>query len=160
MKKPESTVFVRDTRDKIGKHDNVDNYLSSQGHKIVRTKMYVGDVTLLHNQTVCIDLKRDLMEVVGNLTQQHKRFKAECQKAKESGIRLIILVEHGKGIKTIEDVRSWENPRLNVSPYAVSGERLYKIMSTFAKTSGIEWFFCDKRSTGKVVESILLPDNT
>ena len=147
---------MRDTRDKIGKHDNVDNYLVKQGHNVVRSKMYVGDVTLLHDQTICIDLKRDLQEVVGNVAQQHKRFSYECERAKEAGIQLYILIEHGNGIKSIEDVKNWENPRLKVSPYCISGPKLYKIMQTYIQKYGVEWFFCERHQTGEYVENLLL----
>lgn len=150
-------IFVHDTRDKRGKHKNVDDYLESRGHRIIRTKMFVGDVTLLHDQSTVIDLKRNLQEVVGNVAQQHERFAAECTDAKENGIRLIILVEHGGVIRSMEDVREWTNPRLDASPYAISGERLYKIMRTMADKYGIEWMFCNKRQTGKVVEAIFTP---
>ena len=147
---------MRDTRDKIGKHDNVDNYLVEQGHKVVRSKMFVGDVTLLQNQSVCIDLKRDLQEVVGNVAQQHKRFSDECERAKQAGIQLYILIEHGNGIKSIEDVKTWENPRLKVSPYCISGPKLHKIMLTYCEKYGVEWFFCERHQTGEYVENLLL----
>ena len=148
-------TIVHDTRDQAGKHRNVDDYLLKNGHKIVRSKMYVGDVTRLDNQTVCIDLKRNLQEVCGNLTQQHERFIRECVRAHEAGIKLVILVEHGCGIKTLQDVEDWVNPRLKVSPYAVSGPRLKKMMETVALKYGVEWAFCAKNQTGEKVVNIL-----
>lgn len=148
-------IILHDTRDKPEKHRNVDEYFAKQGIKTVRSKMYVGDVTLLDNQSVCIDLKRNLQEVVGNVCQQHTRFTAECIKAQEAGIKLIFLVEHGGEIHTLADVPKWQNPRLKKSPYAVSGERLYKIMRTYADKYGVEWQFCDKRCTGKRIVELL-----
>lgn len=147
-------IFVHDTRDKAGKHDNVDSYLISRGHQIVRSKLYVGDITLLHDQRVCIDLKRNLAEVVTNVTQQHERFTGEIRRAQDANIRLIFLIEHG-GVKTLDDVRKWKNPRLKVSPLAVSGERLFKIMYTMAQRYDVDWEFCDKRCTGKKVLELL-----
>lgn len=152
-------TFVHDTRDQAGKHRNVDDYLLKTGHKIVRTKMYVGDITLLNDMTTCIDLKRNLQEVCGNLTQQHERFKRECIRAQESGIRLIILVEHGSTIKTLADVDTWVNPRLKVSPYAVSGQHLRKMMETVALKYGVEWLFCTRAETGEKVVNILCRGN-
>lgn len=148
-------VVCRDTRDRAGKHNNVDDYLVSQGHQIVRSKLYVGDVTLLNNQTVCIDLKRNLAEVVLNVCQQHDRFVREINRANEAGIKLIFLIEHGGQIKSLDDVRGWINPRLKESPLAVSGERLYRIMATMQAKYNIEWRFCDKRVTGKKVLELL-----
>ncbi len=148
-------VIVHDTRDRAGKHNNVDDYLVSQGHQIVRSKLYVGDVTLLNNQTVCIDLKRNLAECVLNVCQQHDRFVREINRANEAGVKLIFLVEHGGSIKSLEDVKGWVNPRLKESPLAVSGERLYRIMATMQAKYNIEWHFCDKRCTGKKVVELL-----
>lgn len=152
-------TIVHDTRDQAGKHKNVDDYLLKAGHKIVRSKMYVGDVTRLDNQTVCIDLKRNLQEVCGNLTQQHERFVRECVRAKDAGIKLVILVEHGCGIKTLQDVDGWVNPRLKVSPYAVSGQRLRKMMETVAMKYGVVWMFCSRSETGEKVVNILCQSN-
>lgn len=150
-------TFVHDTRDKIDKHKNVDDYLEGEGHKIVRTKMFVGDITLLNNQSICIDLKKDLLEVCGNVAQQHERFCAELRKAKENEIKLIILVEQ-KGIGCLDDVREWVNPRLKKSPLAISGERLHKILYSLEKKYGCEFRFCEKKDTGKVIVDLLLGD--
>ena len=71
---------------------------------------------------------------------------------------MIVLVEHGGKIKSLEDVIGWKNPRLQESPLAVSGERLYRIMSAMASHYGIEWQFCDKRVTGKKIIKLLEVD--
>lgn len=148
-------TFVHDTRDKATKHRNVDEYLVEQDHKVVRSKLFVGDVSLLNNQSVCIDLKRNLQEVAVNVGQDHARFKRELERAQEYGIHLIFLVEHGGTIKTLEDVQGWNNPRLKDHPLALTGPRLYKIMLTMQNKYGIEWLFCDKRCTGKRIIELL-----
>lgn len=148
-------IFVHDTRDKTTKHQNVDDYLVAQGHKVVRSKLYVGDITLLNNQTVCIDLKRNLAEVCQNVCQDHARFKRELERAREYEIKLVFLIEHGGSIKTLDDVKDWKNPRLKDHPLAMSGERLYKVLLTMQNKYGIEWQFCDKRCTGKRILEIL-----
>ena len=148
-------VFIHDTRDKITKHRNVDEYLIAQGHKVVRSKLFVGDVSLLNDQSTSIDLKRNLAEVAVNVGQDHARFKRELERAQEYGIHLVFLVEHGGTIKTLEDVQTWSNPRLKDHPLALSGQRLYKIMLTMQNKYGIEWLFCDKRCTGRRIIEIL-----
>ena len=147
--------FIHDTRDCVGKHQNVLSYLEANGHTIVRSKLFVGDVSLLHDQTTCIDLKKDLQECAGNLCQQHERFRAECTRAKDAEIRLVILVQHSASIKSIDDVRGWVNPRLRTSPKAVTGGRLAAIMETMADKYGVEWAFCSKSETGRVICEIL-----
>lgn len=166
-------IFVRDTRDKIGKHDNVDKGLISLGHKVVRTKLFVGDVSLLNNQTICIDLKSGLQEIYGNIISEHQRFVRECKRAYESGIQLVILCEES-GISSVHDVAKWQNPRAlrwerlrdahkdgkrmkeQLSPYPpVSSERIAKAMQTIAERYHIEWRFCDKTDTARTICEIL-----
>lgn len=167
-------VIIRDTRDKKGKHDNVDGYLAEQGYDIVRSKLYVGDVSLLNDQSTCIDLKQGLGEVEGNLIQQHDRFRAECLRAQEHGIRLVVLVEEDS-ISGLSDVAVWQNPRrakwesvdrahsrgklLHVQQSGrppVTGAILAKAMKTMAEKYGVEWQFCSKADTGRAVEHILM----
>lgn len=166
-------VFIRDTRDKKGKHDNVDSYLEAQGYRVVRSKLFVGDISLLSNQSVCIDLKQNLGEVESNLIQQHDRFRRECIRAQENGIRLIVLVEEA-GVGGLAGVAVWPNPRrarwervdrahsmgrmlhVQIPPRPpVNGATLAKAMHTMAEKYGVEWMFCGKEETGPLVVRLL-----
>ena len=126
-----------------------------QGITVIRNKLYVGDYQLLTNPLLVIDRKQNLSELCNNVVHEHKRFTSELQRANDIGIHVIVLVEHSRNFKTLEDVRHWVNPRLKESPLAVSGERLYKILSVIEKHYGCEFRFCEKRSTGKQIVDIL-----
>ncbi len=166
-------VIIHDTRDKPGKHDNVERYFAEQGYRMVRSKMYVGDVSMLICQRICIDLKQGLNELEGNLTSQHKRFREECAEAQEVGIRLIVLVEE-PGIHDLEDVRKWRNPRRlewekvdkahsvgkmldkkisSIPP--IDGKDFAQKMETMTERYGVEWQFCEKNQTGERICEIL-----
>ena len=119
------------------------------------SKLPVGDYMSLDNPRLVIDRKQNLQEICGNVVQQKARFIAELERAKEYGIELIILCEHGGEIRCLQDVINWTNPRLKESPLAVSGERLFKILSAISKKYGVSFLFCDKRSTGKRIIEIL-----
>ena len=166
-------VIARDTRDRANRHRNVDEGLAAKGIKTVRTKLYVGDVARLDDMTVSIDLKQGLQECYGNIIQQHRRFVAECKRAQEAGIRLIILCQES-GIGSVQDVANWQNPRLlkwmklrdahragkrmkeQLAPYPpVSSERLAKAMQTISDRYGVEWRFCDKTETVNVICEVL-----
>lgn len=127
--------------------DNDVNYLVS--------KLPVGDYMSLDNSRLVIDRKQSLSELCCNVCQQHERFKAELERANKYGIKLIILCEHGGRIKSLEDVISWTNPRLKVSPLAMSGERLFKVLSTMGKRYNVDFVFCSKANTGKEILRIL-----
>lgn len=124
-----------------------------QGVKWFVSKLPQADYMSLDNPKLLIDRKQNLNELCSNVVQDHKRFRAELLRAQEYGQHIIVLVEHSKNIRTLEDVIHWVNPRLKVSPLAVSGERLYKILSAMSKTYDVEFRFCTKEQTGsKIIE--------
>lgn len=148
-------VIQMDTREKARATERIEAEFNKQGVQYIKSKLYVGDYMAITNPLYVIDRKQNLLEVAVNVCQDHKRFKAEVERAKSVGIKMCFLVEHGYNIRCLEDVLKWQNPRLKESPMAVSGERLYKIMSTMSKTYGFEWQFCDKRQTGKRIIELL-----
>ena len=95
------------------------------------------------------------VSVCNNVCQDHKRFISELKRANECGIKLVFLIEHSSYIKNLNDVLMWKNPRLKESPLAVSGERLYKILSTIEKNYNTKFYFCDKSNTGKKIIELL-----
>ena len=81
-----------DTRE--NKNENLIVYFESKGIKTVRSKLYVGDYTLLHKQDVCVDKKKDLMEMASCICgPNHTRFREELIRSKEANIKLYILIE-------------------------------------------------------------------
>jgi hypothetical protein len=82
----------------------------------------------------------------------------ELKRAAEVGISVVVLVEHGADIKTLEDVAKWENRRLKESPLAVSGERLYKMMRAIEYSYNTRFEFCTKAQTGRRIVEILTED--
>lgn len=144
-----------DTREKARAIEGIIKEFDKQGVTHFSSKLYVGDYVNLENSFLVVDRKQNLLEVCSNVCQQHKRFVNEIKRAKATGIKIIFLVEHGENIKSLEDVKNWVNPRLKESPLAVSGERLYKILSTLERKYGVEFRFCDKRNTGKKIIEIL-----
>ena len=148
-----------DSREKARAIKKILSEFDRQGVNYYTSKLYVGDYQNLDNPRLIIDRKQNLSEVYSNLCQGHKRFIAELIRAKEAGIRLIILIEHGGKIKTMEDVKEWNNPRLQKNPYAWNGARLHKTMDTVSRKYCCEWLFCDKRVTGKRIIELLSNGN-
>lgn len=150
------SIFIHDTRDKAGKHKNVDDYLLSHGHKIIRSKLYVGDITLLMDQHICIDLKRNISELCMDVCQDHKRFRDELQRAMNAEIHLIVLVENTDGITDLSDLPRWINPRSAQSPLAPNGERLFKICRAMSGAYQAQFEFCHPSGAGPFVERVLI----
>lgn len=149
-------IYV-DTREKPRAIVGILRYFEQEGIEVLRQALPTADYKDPDHPLVLVDRKQNLNEVVNNLVHQRPRFLREVDRATRNGHRLIVLVEHSSRIKTLEDVIGWTNPRLKVSPYAVSGERLYKIMRATAEHYGFEWAFCDKAHTGqKIIELLKL----
>lgn len=146
-------VLLIDTREQKSGH--VEQYFEEIGRKFVRTKLLVGDYQLMKSPMTVIDRKQNLSELYGNLCHEHDRFIAECKRAQELGVKLIFLIEHGGKMKALENVPEWVNPRLKYTPYAWDGKRMFKTMCTVRDKYGVEFLFCDKRSTGRRIIQLL-----
>lgn len=159
-------IIQCDTRE----HDKEWKRISAQfdriGIQYFRSKMYVGDYQNMDNPRLVIDRKKNLQELCGNVCQQHERFRAELIRARELEIKVIILCEHGQGIKCLEDVIFWQNPRRKIRQYvdgkwqtfetkAMRGEHLYKILNTQSERYGVQFEFCDPSQTGRRIVELL-----
>lgn len=60
-------ILLSDTRQQAGKHDIKETYFRNHGIEIVRTKLYCGDYTLPADQSICIDTKKDIQELIGDI---------------------------------------------------------------------------------------------
>lgn len=148
-------VLYIDSREKARAITKILAEFERHGVKYFSTKVFVGDYMSLDNPRLSVDRKQNLSELYNNLCQDHNRFAAEMTRAQDAGIELIFLIEHGGSIKTIEDVKNWNNPRLKVSPYAWDGLRMYKTMLTVQGKYGVRFEFCTKAQTGKRIIEIL-----
>lgn len=159
-----------DTREHKKEWERIKSQFDSIGVDYFRSKLWVGDYMNIDNPKVVIDRKKDLLELCGNVTQQHKRFAAELIRAQEKNIKLIILCEHGEGIETLTDVYFWHNPRLDLSewviqnghpakipkyPKATEGTALYRSLITMRDKYNIDFRFCEKSETGCVITQLL-----
>lgn len=136
------------------KYEHVTKYFDSHGIKWVRSKCIVGDYVNLENPMVVIDRKKDLQEVIGNVTTQHARFVRELELAKELDFKLIVLIEE-PFVKSLGEVPSWYNWRLKKNPKAVSGRKLYRIMTTMQEKYDVNWLFTNKANCGKRIVELL-----
>lgn len=144
-----------DSREKAKAIKKIMAEFDKQGVRHYTSKLYVGDYMSLDNPRLVVDRKQNLTEVCSNVCQDHERFRNELIKAQKAGIQIIVLVEHGKDIKSLEDVIWWLNPRLKTSPKAITGERLYKTLLTLECKYGCQFEFCEKKDTGRRIIELL-----
>lgn len=148
-------VIQIDTREKAKAIKQIVRTFDDNRIRHYTSKLFVGDYMSLDNPKLIVDRKQNLLEVCSNVCQDHDRFRAELKRAAECGIKLIILVEHGEGVASLEDVIFWQNPRLATSPRALTGERLYKILRTIERKYGCTFAFCEKADTGREIIRLL-----
>jgi hypothetical protein len=159
-----------DTREHKKEAQRIVEQFEQLGVSYFRSKLYVGDYQSLDNPRLVVDRKKDLLELCGNVTQQHERFVAELQRGIKAGIKIVILCENGDGIRSLEDVWFWRNPRLDIMdwkvinnrpvqvpkyPRATTGQQLYKSLNTIVKEYNTAVMFCDKSETGAMISKIL-----
>lgn len=147
--------IVVDTREKPRAIVRIMKTFDAEGVEIVRRALPFGDYCDPDRPGIVIDRKQNLLEVAQNCVNDRARFLREVERANRAGARLIILVEHSNRIQTLEDVIKWNNPRLKVSPLAVDGPRLFRIMYAMGNRYGFEWEFCDKVHTGRRIIELL-----
>lgn len=133
----------------------------------------VTKIDFLGSYDICVDTKKDMQEIVGNVCgKQHARFRDECILAQNNGIKLYVLIENKDGVKSIEDVFKWQNPRLHrynnikymhsIGKYQgvklpktppTSGQILAKALLTMQLKYGVEFLFCRPEEAGvKILE--------
>lgn len=147
-------ILLEDTRNKPDKNAHIREQLEQLGHTVERSKLFVGDYTHVTNQSVCIDTKQNLSELCSNVIQDHERFRNECIRAKEAGIKLVVLVAD-ENITGLTGVFSWKNPRRFYSKKATTGRTLGKILYKMRDEYGVEFQFCKKEELGSRILSIL-----
>ncbi|WP_368270895.1 hypothetical protein [Enterocloster lavalensis] len=72
-------LILEDTRQQENKHKKKHEYFRSVGVYWNRTALYCGDYTLPSNQSVCVDTKKDIAELIGDI-QVKKMPKKEIHK--------------------------------------------------------------------------------
>lgn len=157
-----------DSREQARAIRKIKEYFDGAGIKHYSSKLYVGDYMSLDNPRLIIDRKQNLSELCANVCQGHDRFRREILRARDNGIVLHFLCEHGAGITSIQDVASWQNPRRFVrirNPHtgkweeretgAMTGQTLSKVLETIERKYGCRFYFCEKEETGRRIAEIL-----
>ena len=149
-------ILYEDTRQKKGRHDNIKKYCDKNNIDLVRVKLDVGDYMIDLNGKVSVDTKANLAELSKNLmnAKDHSRFWKEVRRAREQKIKLFVLCEHGGQIKSIEDVAKWTDKYSGVNGRTLMNE-VYRVHISW----GVNFLFCDKRSTARRIIEILEGEN-
>ena len=142
-------IIEMDTRNK--KDEYVTNYFDKHNIKWIRNKLYAGDVKLLNDTKVIIDLKANIEEIAHNLCNslEHARVKREIEKAREIGCEdFIFLIK--SNIKSANDLINWTSNKTKIK-----GSVLIKVMSTMKERYGCRFIFTTRTNAPKKIIELL-----
>lgn len=167
-------TIIEDSGQKQGQHDNIASWCQENGVVLRRQKLNVGDYQL--TPSVAVDTKKGMQEIYSDIVSDHERFKRECIRAQEDGIKLFILIEE-EDIHNLDEAKSWVNKRMlkwekdsdfllkmqkagkwldkKMPKRPVSSERLVGMMEAMAMKYGVIFTFCHPDKTGEEVYRIL-----
>lgn len=192
-------IILEDKGQQQGKHEMKRKYWYEKGIEVIQVPLPVGDYVIGDNRAMdvifrkekrgipvkkmdflgtynaCVDTKKDIQELISNICgKQHARFRDECILAQNNEIQLYILVENVDGVTCLDDLESWDNPRLNryektcymhsigkwksvkvPKTPPTSGERLMKACRTMQERYGVRFMFCSPGDQGEMVLRLL-----
>lgn len=173
-------ILLEDTRQQDKKHETKHRFFADNNIEVRRTKLYVGDYTLPTNQSVCVDSKFGISELISDVcSAQHARFIREIERAEEINAMLYVLVENEDGVKEVRDLFKWQNPRMhrynkikymhNIGKWEniplpksapTSGQTLAKALLTIeGKHPNVKFLFCKpSESAPKIIELLTKGD--
>ena len=141
-------MIICDSREKKNAH--ILRYFDRNGIDYKIKKMDVADYQIEGMDKLVIDRKQNLDELASNLTnpKDKGRFWREVRRAHASDIKMIVLCEHGKGVKSIPDVVNWSSKYSPVTGRILQ-EKIYQCHISY----GVEFLFCRKSETAaKIIE--------
>ena len=151
-------MLIVDSREKPKAIKTILKQFEARGINYSISKLYIGDYMEYSNPLLVIDRKQSIQELAANCTRDHARFKAELERAKAVGAKLIILVEQNRyydrdkwiQVCNIEDLMLWSSPHTTIR-----GEKVYRVLRLWCAKYDIEIQFCDKRQTGRKILEII-----
>lgn len=143
-----------DTREK--KWEHIKKWFDKNNIEYEPKKLDEGDYQIEGQPNISVDRKQNLSELSKNLMNKsdHSRFWKEIRRAREKGVKLYILCEHGGKIKSIQDVALWNDKYSGVNGRSLMNE-IYRVHIAY----GVEFIFCDKRCTARRIIEILRSGN-
>lgn len=142
--------IICDSREKPQAIEKILAWFDNHDIEWEKKKLDTGDYMMEGKPDIVVDRKGDLLELAHNmLTADKARFYREIRRARDAGIHLVILCEHG-GIHGLEDVKKWK-PKFGRS----SGKKLADAIFRLEISYGVPTLYCDPRSTGRRIYEIL-----
>lgn len=141
-------MIICDTREQKWSH--IEDWFKVNTVPYRIQKLDYGDYMNEHNPHLAIDRKASLDELATNLcSPDSSRFWREIRGATRLGIHMIVLIEDRRYQKP-NDVISWRSKWSRIT-----GAKLFEKMFAISNAYGVEFVFCDRHYTGRVIKEVL-----
>ncbi len=172
-------MIVEDTRQQAGKHDHIERWMRAHGVEFSpRARALPFGDYMRDGSNVSVDTKKDVQELVMDVGRDHARFVRECERAREAGYKLVILVESTSTLNHPDLLKRWTNRvckwcnvrrATGCDPHKpgkcakfrksrckpMQGETLYKTLKTLERRHGVSFEFCSKSSSARRICELL-----
>lgn len=154
-----SKIIYCDTRQKDKSHTLKELGFQQLGYELLRTKLECGDYQM-PMKAVTIDTKKDINELVMDITKDHIRFRNELMLAQKVGKKMYILVEE-KGYWSLENIHLWQSPKYKYGAKkgkpitSANMETMQKVLKTMAQKYNCTFLFCDPKDSARIIIQIL-----
>ena len=148
-------MIIVDSREKPQAIRGILAYFNRNGIEYEIRGMETGDYMQDGHPERIIDRKQSLDELARNLLSKDRaRFYREVRRAHAAGTQLIILCECGAKYRDTAVLKAWR------SFYGkTDGKGLYEAILAAIMAYGVQFYFCDKRDTGRrIVELLKMED--
>ena len=156
--------------------DDIAETIKRRGDKLKK-------MDLVNDIKIAVDRKNSINEICENICSskaQHERFREEAITAQKAGAEFHVVIENDEGIKTVDGIRKWSNPRLHrynkvnymhrlgkwqniKNPGAkppCDNIRLIKTMHTMSAKYKIHWHLCSPYESAEMIVKLLSGEKT
>lgn len=165
-------MITEDTRQQVGKHEHVRRWMEAHGVGFEQRSRALpfGDYVSDNGSNVAVDTKKDMQELAMDVGRDHARFVRECERARDAGYRLVVLVESSARYADRAELARWVSdvcrrcrmcdPRFSArcKKYRckpMQGDRLAKILSTMELRYGVRFEFCTRARAARRICELL-----
>lgn len=143
----------------------------------------IKKMDLVNDIKIAVDRKNSIDEICGNLCsneEEHRRFREEAITAQKAGCEFHVVIENAEGIKSVQGILKWSNPRLhryNKINYMhrlgkwqsvkntgkrppCDNTRLMKTMLTMTAKYNIRWHLCSPYESAEKIVELLTGETT
>ena len=163
---------MEDTRQRVARHTAKHDWWEAHGVDVVRHVLVTGDYMTV-GVPATVDTKASLDELAMDLGRDHRRFRAELVRARDSGLALTVLVESDPMFNDLGVLARWPGrcsrcdlyrrrlctPRLRDCKVHASvpmqGSVMARQIETMTARYGCEFRFCDPAESARTVCDLL-----